>query len=264
MPMTDIVRYLNLQQEQHEKLEAANKATSHKSPIPFTTADKAVCARYGNFTLKSAFNPVIDVLTGATLGHSAVLQATHATDHSHTPVSSDAVFVLPTDDLEFVYLDRLVRTLHALNYLTQPRQGNLILRVHQRHILSVTTDHGLAFEEILRPCGLLPQQITLEIEINDVQEPRHLIQAVQNYRDRGYRIAIHRFGRHVFDFDLLKKLRPSIVRLDISVLEQPDQLPLVTEKIREIDAKSLAYGLKNQPLKAIANWFGVDLIEPEG
>lgn len=59
-----------------------------------------------------------------------------------------------------------MRTLHALNYLTKPSRGNLLLKVHTRHVLSVPSDHGHAFEEILKPCGLFPEQITLEIEID--------------------------------------------------------------------------------------------------
>lgn len=86
--------------------------------------------------------------------------------------------MLPSDAEEFVYLDRLVRTLPALNYLTQPVRGKLLLRVHARHLLSVPANHGLAFEEIPRPCGLFPDQISLEIDTDQVSDPAHFSRAV--------------------------------------------------------------------------------------
>ena len=44
--------------------------------------------------------------------------------------------------------------------------------------MSVPTDHGLAFEEILRSCGLTPQQITLELDADGLEDVDHFTLAV--------------------------------------------------------------------------------------
>jgi EAL domain-containing protein (putative c-di-GMP-specific phosphodiesterase class I) len=97
----------------------------------------------------------------------------------------------------------MVRTLHALSYLARADfAGTLLLKVNRRHVMSVPTDHGLAFEEILRSCGLTPQQITLELDADGLEDVDHFTRAVAAYRQRGYGIALSGFGRSSIDLSL--------------------------------------------------------------
>jgi EAL domain-containing protein (putative c-di-GMP-specific phosphodiesterase class I) len=256
MPMTEIVRYLNLRQGS----DAINLDVRETvSPVPFGVAYRAVYARYANFRLESRFHRVIDIQTGESFGHSAVLHPVSEIDEQL--IAAEAVFVLPTDDLEFIYLDRLVRTLHALNYLLQPHRGRLFLPVHLRHVLSVKANHGLAFEEILTSCGLQPQQMILEVAIDGVEDTEKLRSAFQNYRNRGYQVAVHRFGRSACDLSLVETLQPQVVRLDVSLLENPELLQLVVSDLKGKGIKALGYGFGATPLRAIGDRFGLDLIE---
>ena len=153
MPLTDLVQHLN---HQHNSLPAGRFTARFRS-----SGDGQVFVHFANLALESVFLPIIATASHRIYGHAATLRVYGLT--TGNPVSADAVFVLPTDDQEFVYVDRLVRTLHALSYLARPLRGTLLLKVNRRHVMSVPTDHGLAFEEILRSCGLTPQQITLEL-----------------------------------------------------------------------------------------------------
>ncbi|MEY4591794.1 MAG: hypothetical protein RIR18_689 [Pseudomonadota bacterium] len=249
MPMTEIVRYLNWRQGSES--------------IPFGTANRSVYARYGGFQLESRFYRVVEVVSGRENGHSAQLHP--IADAEKQVISSEAVFVLPTDDQEFIYLDRLVRTLHALNYLLLPNRDRLFLPIHQRHMLSVQANHGLAFEEILTACGLRTEQITLEVDIGHIRrsgnDDEHLLRAIGNYRSRGYQISIHRLGCEPVDYSLLRKIQPTLVRLDTGLLEKPEQLRSTIDELRALGIKSLASGLEPTPLRAIATLFGIDFIE---
>lgn len=252
MPLTDLVRQLN---SKGHGLPAGRLA-----PDPFVAADGRVFGHFANLRLESVFLPVTATGSGRVYGHAAALRVFGLT--TGTPVSPDAVFVLPADDNEFVHVDRLVRTLHALNYLTHRVRGTLLLHVHRRHVMSVPADHGLAFEEILRPCGLLPRQITLELDADGVEDNGHFARAVANYRQRGYGIAFSRFGRTGLDFSLLRSLQPDIVKLDPLLLASTRPLERLVDQIHQLGSKVLVEGADRLQLRQFGKEARIDLLQP--
>lgn len=252
MPLTDLVRHLN---RQNNSLPAG-----HLAPDPFVASNGGVFVHFANLRLESVFLPITDSHTGRDHGHAASLRAYGLT--TRNPVSADAVFVLPANDEEFVYLDRLVRTLHALNYLTHQVLGDLQLKVHRRHIMSVPSDHGLAFEEILRPCGLLPEQITLDLDGDGLEDTKHFLHAVANYRQRGYGIALSRFGHSSIDFGLLREARPDIVKLDPLLLASARPLDRLIDQIHELGALVQIEGGNAGQWRSFAKAANIDLIQP--
>lgn len=229
MPLTDLIRYLNSRSQ--------TLPNDQDAVTPFFSQDGSVFAHFAGLKLGSSFVPVVEAATGQVHGHAAELEAIHL--ENNTPLAAHSVFVLPLDDKEFIYLDRMVRTLHVLNYLNHRLKGNLLLKVHPRHVLGVPSEHGLAFEELLRPCGLMPEQVTLELEMDGMNPVDHLKQAVTSYKRQGYRIAIHRFGKHSNNYGLLNELEPHIVRLDASLLALPEQLEQTTRHIHALGALAL-------------------------
>lgn len=254
MPLTDLIRTLNIPNAAFPQRYARSGLDQ-----PFVATDGRVFLHYANIRLESQFLPIVDTRSGRAYGHSASIQAFGLS--TNQTLAPEAVFVLPTDDGEFVYLDRLVRTLHALNYLTKPVRGNLLLKVHPRHVHSVPADHGLAFEEILRPCGLFPEQITLEIDIDRIDDTQHLIRAVGNYRSRGYGIAISHFGRSQLDFALLRQLRPDIVKLDRLLLSSARPLKRIIDNLHALPSRVLIAGIDTSAMRQGAVAGNIDLLQ---
>ena len=254
MPLSDLIRTLNVPSGSLPGHYARSGLDQ-----PFVAVDGRVFLHYANLRLESHFLPIAETRSGKTHGHAAPLQVFGLSNRQ--PIAPKAVFVLPTDDAEFVYLDRLVRTLHALNYLTRPNRGNLLLQVHARHVMSVPADHGLALEEILRPCGLLPEQITLEIDIAGVEDLAHLIRAVASYRSRGYGIAISHFGRRQIDFGILRELQPDIVKLDSLLVSSTRPLKPVIEALHELPAQVLIEGIDTAAMRKGASARNIDLLQ---
>lgn len=250
-PLTDLVRFLNTRSD----------ALSQQSRLrtPFVPSETGAFVHFAGLRLESRYLRIVDTASGQLHGHAAALWAEGLSTRRRLP--ADAVFVLPTDDAEFVYLDRLLRTLHALNYLTQQPRGNLVLKVHQRHVLSMPANHGLAFEELLRPVGLLPAQVTLEVDIFGVTQRDKLAEAIRNYRSRGYGIALAGFGRGTIDFSLLRALQPSIVKLDPLLLSSPRPLHRIVSQLHELGARILAEGLDTPALRKSAVDNGIDLLQ---
>ena len=254
MPLTDLIRTLNIPHASIAQRYARNGLDQ-----PFVAADGRVFLHYANIRLESQFLPIVETSSGRAYGHSASIQAFGLSNKQ--PLTPETVFVLPTDDAEFVYLDRLVRTLHALNYLTKPIRGNLLLKVHPRHVHSVPANHGLAFEEILRPCGLFPEQITLEIDTDRVENTEHLSRAVASYRSRGYTIAISHFGRSQLDFGLLRELRPDIVKLDRQLLSSARPLERIIDHLHDLPCQVMVEGIDTSAMRKGAAASQIDLLQ---
>lgn len=254
MPLSDFVRYLNAQN--------AQPGSGPRSTTPFVSENGQVYVHFAKLRLESFYSPIIDVAHGELRGHAAGLNA-FGVDNRQL-LEPEAVFVLPSDDGEFTYLDRLVRTLHTLNYLIyapRSQQGTLLLRVHPRHVASVPTDHGLAFEEVLRACGLMPAQITLEIEIDGVEDNAHLVRAVANYKSRGYGIAVGRFGRRELNFALLREVGPAMVKLDALLCASNRPLPPVVDRLHELGAQVAIEGPDTAAQREQARDHGIDLLQ---
>lgn len=260
MPLTDLVHYLNTRNREQYGL-------------PLTREDALInrhdhiLGRFADLNLSSVFQPIVDTRSGRVSGHEALLRAHTAQGQ---PLSPEAVFVLPSDATELVFLDRLCRTLHTLNFLLQNQRQNgyLYLNVHPRHLLAVGDNHGLVFETILKRCGVTPDNVVLEILESAIDDSPRLAEAVSNYRDRGYRIAVDDFGRHSSNFDRLWQLSPDVVKIDRHLLvraEQDDRarrlLPKLVELVHELNARVVIEGVETENQLALALGAGADQVQ---
>ena len=254
MPLTDFVRYLNAQ--------LPTPTSALRSSAPFFSDAGKVFVHYADLRLDSVFSAIVDTATGELRGHAASLHIARKRDGQ--ALAADALLSLPNDDHEFVFVDRLIRTLHSLNYLTYGErlwQELLLLKVHPRHVASVSATHGLAFEEILRTCGLLPGQVTLELTIAGVADTAHLARAVSNYKARGYGIAVNGFSGSDADFALLESIAPSHVRVATPRSDEPNLLPQWVKRLHALGSKVLIDGTASESVRADAWQSGVDYLQ---
>lgn len=250
MPLADFVRYLNAQ-------HPLNFSGDTSSP-PFAYEGGKVHAYYAGLHLESAFRPVLGVAENQLWGHSAHLRVSRTT--THMPLKPEVLFAMPKDNSEFVYLDRLIRTLHVLNYLTYldwRSRKTLLLRVHPRHVASVSADHGLAFESILRSCGLMPKQVVLAFEVPSNADRERLLQAFENYRGRGYSIAITRPSTDIIGSGFLAQIDPEIAIID---WRDPDAAGSV-RKLQRLGAVVLATASDDKQTRESVSGAGVDLLQ---
>lgn len=260
MPLTDLIRTFN---------RTDGLATPAGSPVEaeLVAAGERALARFDGLRLSSVFQPLYDLQRRVVIGHEALLRATAPDGRA---VGPEAVFSLPAAGSDIVHLDRLVRTLHALNFLVQRQQagGYLYLNIHPRHLTTICGSHGLVFEAILKRCGLAPADIVLEVLESEIDDDSHLLDAVNNYRQRGYVIAIDDFGRRHSNLDRLWRLQPEIVKLDRSLIvaaAEDKRAALVLAKLVEIihalSAVAVAEGIETPRQLAIARDAGADLVQ---
>ncbi len=196
VPISRLVEYFN------DRIRA--EKVRYLPDDPLRLRNGAVEGHFGAMRLRSVFEPRVTMCSGAArvMGHAASVRAYGAAPAAfewnsgipHRLIPTDEVFANARDANAVVYLDRLCRLVHTLNYLRQAGEaGSLFLRVHGRHVAGVATEHGRYFEEVLERCGLEPDRVVIVYAPDgnegedDLARIRH---ALQGYRRRNYAVLL--------------------------------------------------------------------------
>lgn len=218
----------------------------------------------------SVFQPLVAIGSSGCLvvGHQAYLRAIAA---NHVALPAPEVFASVRKAAAIVYLDRLCRTVHMLNFLRQTNDdGCLFLHVHARHILGVPHDHGEYFEGLLHRCGLIPERIVIQIDppsTGYADERRRTQAALRDYRRRGYRLAMNvTSGVHRENIlEHVSELQPDYVRFDRTCLAIGESQAPVAQAmtsialLHESGAKVIIHGLETTAQVRGATECGVDV-----
>ncbi|MGH8490660.1 MAG: EAL domain-containing protein [Gammaproteobacteria bacterium] len=262
MPVSQIIDYFNVQ------LRVAPMRFLPEEPI--RSRYGVVEGYFGPLRLTSVFQPLVAIASSGRLvvGYQAYLRAIGA---NHAALPAPEVFARAREAAAIVYLDRLCRTVHMLNFLRQANDDIcLFLHVHVRHILGVPHEHGEYFEGLLHRCGLIPERIVIQSDppsTGDADERRRMQAALRNYRRRGYRLAmnvtsgVHRENilEHVLE------LQPDYVRFDRTCLAIGEsQFPVAQAMtlialLHESGAKVIIHGLETAAQVRGATECGVDV-----
>ena len=231
MPLTELALYFN---HIHPAADSA-----------LFPSGRRMEAWFREYFLGSLFEPVVDLASGRIVGHQASLTVR---DPDGRPLSRDEAYALCRDNDEVVLLDRLCRTLHALNFLTERQHagGFLMLAVHPRHLLAVPCQHGLVFEALLRRCGLAAEDLVLEIGSHPLLAEEQLAAAVDSYRQRGYRISIAKRPEQI---QIERSFTPDFIKREYSGLHTPaatDGPALIVQGIDDgaMQAEAMAMGAR--------------------
>lgn len=230
--------------------------------------DHGAIGCYDGLRLHSVFQPILHANDLRPFAYEALLRVRSLSGELLGPQD---VFRLTEVSEEILYLDRLCRVIHSINFFSQQPGPNLslFLNVDGRHLLNVANGgHGRIFQALLDYCGVRPQQVVLEIVESLVANSRHLIEALASYQKLGYRIAIDDFGSRESNFDRLWNLSPDIVKLDRNLVAQSvvnprarRVLPKLVDIIHELGAKVVCEGIEDEEQHCIAVDTGTDLLQ---
>lgn len=241
-----------------------SSALADAAPLLERSGDRTI-GRFRHYTLDSAFQPIFSAQDHRLFAHEALLRARTPEGH---PVSPEEVFATPDGPEDLVLLDRLCRTVHVLNYVNQAIEGSLLfLNLDPRHVRAVA-NHGVTFEGILRDSGVPPERIVLELLETASDDHDALERAIQNFRARGFRIAVDDFGRGHANFDRLWGLDPDFVKFDRHVVSQAAAdprlgrvLPHLVEVAKARGARVLFEGIERETELALAREAGADFVQ---
>ena len=263
MPLQQLVEYFNDRFGQEH----------HTSFRPFTFKDERVSGLFGPIRINSLFSPIRQTLSPTDIiGHTAQIEVTTCASQ---PLYEDEIAYLLADDngqhsthLEsIVSFDRLARTVHMLNYLPiLPIDGALFLEVDPRHILGIKQDHGVYFEDVLARCGLKTQNVVIVLSVHQQygRYYRQLLVGLDNYRQRGYQIALKLDYRakDTSTLDLIEKLAPNYVSVSAVNLEQRnDNLLELNAAVKSVNGRSILGGVDQRRTDTLARQVKFDLVE---
>jgi EAL domain-containing protein (putative c-di-GMP-specific phosphodiesterase class I) len=228
--------------------------------FPLTTlADGRVVGEFFNARLASVFQPIIDAGTGATIGHHGYLRAAGPDGDTVAPWN---VFAQAADDLTLVKLDRLTRSLHALNYFHQaPPSAKLFLNIEQRLLTTVANEHGRVFESILQELDIKPERVVISLPNAALSNAALLVRSILSYRNRGYGVMIHVNGFSDPGLGRLFLAEPHYVQID---LPQGENLSLAEQLIRTLKRAGyqlLARKVETPKQLKLARDLGFDLVQ---
>jgi predicted signal transduction protein with EAL and GGDEF domain len=152
-------------------------------------ADGGIVGDWFGCQLASVFQPIVDPVDGRTAGFEAFLRVHGSGERELSPWT---LFSSNADDNRLVALDRLARTVHALNFVTSVQDDSLLfLNVHGRLLAAVSEDHGAAFRKVVDALGLPPDRVVIEMPVAASSQPDLLAFVLRNYRLNGFRTAVN-------------------------------------------------------------------------
>jgi len=161
-------------------------------------------------TLTSVFQPVFSLSHMRAVGYEGLLRAHDALDRAVSPLD---VFGEAARVGEALQLDRLAQTLHLENFrMLGAEREWLFLNVHP----GVLTDPylGAALLANLQRRDLSPRRVVLEVLDQRAEDLDRLADAVREFRERGFLIALDDFGAGHANLERIWQLNPDIVKLD--------------------------------------------------
>jgi EAL domain-containing protein (putative c-di-GMP-specific phosphodiesterase class I) len=221
--------------------------------------DGRVHAKWFNALLTSVYQPVVQAASGRVIGHEALVRCKGEGDVSISPWG---VFSLAGTSADLVALDRLCRTLHTLNYFRVERYRlSLFVNVQMSLLTAVQRGFGLDFVERLSHLDLSPSGIVIDLPAEASAERKLLAQAVEDYRARGYRVAVSRAQGSLESLSGLMRLQPDIVRFDQRDLRDGAEASDAVAAVHEGKALALAEKIETHEQAERARTAGFDLLQ---
>lgn len=268
MPLEQLVEYFN------DRL-----GREHNSIFrPFFLGEGKVSGLFGPIRIDSSFEPIRQALKPTVIiGHKAKISVAHNRNEHLYANEIETILanksVQTTEFESIVNFDRLSRTVHMLNYLTLSHlQGVLFLEVDPRHILGIKHDHGAYFEEVIVRCGLKTKNVAIVLVVYSqyARYYRELINGLDNYRRRGYQIALKfdYLAEESKAFELIAKISPNYVSLSARKLANKVHDDTLMAKLQQLKGlvsstggQSILQKIDEKKSDLMARNIGFDLVE---
>ena len=268
MPLQDLVDSFN------DRL-----AREHRSSFrTFILDEGKVSGLFGPIRIDSVFAPLRQTLKPTMIvGHKA--QITVAPYKPQHLLASEIDSLLANNSVQttefesIINFDRLSRTVHMLNYLTLAHsQGRLFLEVDPRHILGIKQDHGAYFVDVIAQCGLEAKNIVIVLDATSqyAHYYQELIKGLDNYRRRGYQIALNfdKLNQGNQTQDLIAKVSPNYVSLSARNLEGQIHYDILMANLQQLNTQVASVGgqsilqkIDEKRFDLLARNTGFDLVE---
>ncbi|TCT19432.1 EAL domain-containing protein [Thiobaca trueperi] len=211
MPLSSVVEYLN------ERLHQLHPTARLSQQAGFRYHNRVLTAGIAGFRLFPHQVPVVRPADGALVAYRAQLRVETSRGH---PMRPESLYVHAWDAEDVLFLDRFLRTFHALHHLSEGHDADawLAVDVHLRHVSAIPEQHGQVFQELLHRLGLAPAQVVLRLNGRALQQDPHVQAAARSFIGHGYRLLATRPDVEDTDWTLLRELGVGWVGIPVPTL----------------------------------------------
>ncbi|WP_345812598.1 EAL domain-containing protein [Paraburkholderia sp. PREW-6R] len=189
--------------------------------VEMTSGLERFSVHHGELTLTSVFQPIFSLSHMRAVGYEGLLRAHDALDR---PVSPIDVFGAAARVGDVLQVDRLAQTLHLENFKVLGAEREwLFLNVHPGALTDPYLSAALLAN--LKRLDLSPRRIVLEVLEQRAEDLERLADAVRQFRERGFLIALDDFGAGHSNVERIWQLNPDIVKLDRIMLSHAAHRP---------------------------------------
>lgn len=197
--------------------------------------------------LTPLFQPIVDAGNQAIFGYEALIRGP-----SDSPLHSPLTLFDTASRLgRLVDLDLLCRRLAIQRFTRLRLPGRLFLNVMPTTIVERDFREGLTLQ-YLDQVGLAPERVVIELtEHTPIHDYDLMRQAVDHYRQMGFRVALDDLGAGYSSLRHWAELRPDFVKIDRHFIHNIDQDPLkrqflqsILDVSRHLDCQVIAEGIE--------------------
>jgi diguanylate cyclase (GGDEF)-like protein len=163
-------------------------------------------------SLDFAFQPIVNVHTGACYGYEALLRGTDAEGFETIHSFFDAA----CDDLQLHGVDLALRAKAAKKFMqiAQHRRAKLFYNMDGRVLQMPDYQQGYT-GEALETLGLSPGTMCFEVsERHDLTSSLGMVEVLGQYRSQGFKIALDDYGCGHAGLELLYHSEPDFIKID--------------------------------------------------
>ena len=214
------------------------------------------------FTLRSAFQPIVSFTHNCIVGHEALVRPI---TNNGIPIPPPELFSLANQFGEQSLLDRACRALHFLNAGNPP--GWLFLNFLAADFGREESDaisHQF-MQASIEHLHADMSRVVVEVVEDAVDDTARFEAGAQRLRSYGIGLALDDFGAGASNFDRVWKIEPEIVKLDRSFTQQSTHdgrmrrmLPRIVELLHEAGAQVVLEGIETEEQALIALDANVD------
>lgn len=123
--------------------------------------------------------------------------------------------------------------------------------------------------EAIRETGFEPGNIVFEvIESESIDDVDHVVRVLEFYRENGYRIALDDLGAGYSSLNLLTRLKPDFIKLDMALIRDVHKdeykgniCAMLLQLARQLGTRSVAEGVENREEWQWLQEHGADFIQ---
>lgn len=259
MPLSSVVEYLN------ERLHQLHPTARLSQQAGFRYRNRVLTAGIAGFRLIPHQVPVVRATDGALVAYRAQLRVETSRGH---PMRPESLYVHAWDAEDVLFLDRFLRTFHALHHLSEGHDANawLVLDVHLRHVSAIPEQHGQVFQELLHRLGLEPDQVVLRLSGRALQQDPHVQAAARSFIGHGYRLLASNPDVEDTDWTLLRELGAGWVATPVPTLVSRHDQETLSAWSRQAKAHDIGLWIErvaDAETLECAQALGADLVEGE-